>query len=101
MSSQFEGLFNAVKDKKASAANEEKPKKRVAKKASPDPPPVVEKSEIPASAKSRNSDFEQTLVYLKKETKKEVKRSLLDDAANRNFSDLVEDLLSDWLHRRT
>lgn len=93
MSSQFEELFKARKEEKP------KPKKKpeVSKKLIPNPPLVAEVPETATAAKSKNSEFEQALIYLKKTTKKEVKKSLLDDSSGKDFSDLVEELLTGWL----
>jgi hypothetical protein len=94
MSSQFAELFKARNEAKLPAKKKtEKPKKATVGS----PPPAAELSETPAIAKSKNSEFEQALIYLKKTTKKEVKKSLLDDPSGRNFSDLVEELLTNWL----
>lgn len=103
--SQFEGLFKARKEGKPPA----KKRQGSSKKDSPTPPEAIKKKsvaiskkkKIPAVAKSdKNSDFEQTLVYLKKDTKLRVKIALLEDAAKKDFSDLVEELLTGWLKKQ-
>jgi hypothetical protein len=94
MSSQFEELFKARNENKVT------PKKKTEKQKKAlvfNPPPPTKLSETSVVAKSKNSDFEQALIYLKKNTKKEVKKTLLDDPSGRNFSDLVEELLMNWL----
>lgn len=93
MSSQFEGLFKAVAEKKSPAEK----KKGRAKQISPTPPPVITNSPSKVLAKSKNPEFEQALFYIKTETKKEVKKLLLDDTSGMDFSDLIEQLLSDWI----
>lgn len=107
MSSQFEELFKARKEEKPPA----KKKQGSSKKNSPTPPPpatekkavaVSKKKKKPSVAKSdRDSDFEQTLVYLKKDTKLRVKISLLEDPEKKDFSDLVEELLTGWLKKKS
>lgn len=96
MSSQFEELFKARNEDKSPAKKKAaKSKREVAA-----PPPQPETEVALPLAKSKNSDFEQTLIYLKKNTKKEVKKVLLDDALSRDFSDLVGELLSQWLENQ-
>lgn len=51
------------------------------------------------SGKSSDPDFTQVLTYIKKATHKDVRKALLDDEEG-DLSDLVENLLSDWLARR-
>lgn len=105
MSSQFEGLFKVIEEKKTGKKPVSKTQKKSPKKTPKKPPsevlPVVEKlvknTESQPIAKSRNSEFEQALIYLKKDTKKEVKKSLMDDPVKKDFSDLVEELLTEWL----
>ena len=97
MSSQFAELFKVRNEAKLPTKKKtDKTKKATVSSL----PPPAELSETPAIAKSKNSEFEQALIYLKKTTKKEVKKSLLDDPSGRNFSDLVEELLSLWLEKQ-
>lgn len=53
--------------------------------------------------KGKRSDpaFEQVTAYIRKETHKTVKIALLQEGQDREFSELVEELLSDWLRSRT
>ncbi len=50
--------------------------------------------------KRRNPDFEQVTAYIRKETHHQVKLALLWELKDRQFSDLVEELLSTWLKDR-
>lgn len=98
MSSQFDDLFKAVRDKK---------QPKTSKQGSPEieqSPPQSERAAAQPSKElsksdKRNLDFEQTLVYLRTTTKRQVKKSLLDDPDGRDFSDLVEELLVNWLRQ--
>ena len=47
--------------------------------------------------KRRHPDFEQVTAYIRKETHHQVKLALLRELKCRQFSDLVEELLSSWL----
>jgi len=58
-------------------------------------------TEVPAKSKTKgkrsNPDYEQVSAYIRKETYRNVKIALLQEAEKRDFSDLVEALLTDWL----
>lgn len=51
----------------------------------------------PATGKRSNPDFEQTSLYLRIETHHAVKVALLQARDGRDVSDLVEELLCEWL----
>ncbi len=48
--------------------------------------------------KRRHPDFEQVTAYIRKDTHHQVKLALLRELKGRQFSDLVEELLSTWLN---
>ena len=50
--------------------------------------------------KRRHPEFEQVTAYIRKGTHHQVKLALLRELKGRQFSDLVEDLLSTWLKSR-
>jgi hypothetical protein len=90
--SQFDGLLDIKTDKKTPPRTEPK----IAKKVIVTPPPVATRAPEKQPAKSRRDDYIQTSVYIKKETHTMVKRALLIDSQNRDFSELVEDLILSW-----
>jgi len=90
--SQFDGLLDIKTDKKPAP----KSKPKIAGRTSPAPPPVETTESVKQLAKSRDTDYTQTSVYIKKETQTMVKRALLVDTQNRDFSELVEDLILAW-----
>lgn len=47
--------------------------------------------------KRSDPDYEQVSAYIRKETYRNVKIALLQEEEKRDFSDLVEALLSEWL----
>lgn len=49
------------------------------------------------NAKRSDPDFVQTTAYIRKDTHRDVKIALLHDDQKREFSQLVEELLSNWL----
>jgi hypothetical protein len=58
-------------------------------------------AEAPAKSKAKGKrsdpDYEQVSAYIRKETYRNIKIALLQEAEKRDFSDLVEALLSEWL----
>lgn len=49
--------------------------------------------------KSRNTDYTQVLTYIRRDTHRRIKKVLIDDTEERDLSDLVEELLSNWLKK--
>jgi hypothetical protein len=101
--SQFASLFKTDVKEKAETKIETKPKSKPAKKklsVSPaphieEPPPV--KSEKRQTGKSSNPDYAQVLTYIRRDTHNSVRAALIFDDQKRDLSDLVEELLADWL----
>ncbi len=92
MMSQFDGLLDIKTEKKTATSQKRTP----AKKTIIAPPPVATREPENQLAKSRRDDYIQTSVYIKRETHTMAKRALLVDAENRDFSELVEDLILGW-----
>lgn len=94
--SQFDGLLKI----KTNQTTEPQPKQRTAKtaKISPanPPPQSLAAAATKQTAKSRADDYTQTSIYIKKETQTAVKKALLDDRS-KDFSELVEELLTSWV----
>jgi hypothetical protein len=49
--------------------------------------------------KSSNADYTQVLTYIRRDIHRQIKKVLIDDPDERNLSDLVEELLSEWLKK--
>ena len=90
--SQFDGLLEIKPGKKTLP----KPTPKAAEKAVVIPQPMKQTLPSKQTAKSKHTDYIQTSVYIKKRTQTAVKKILLDDTQNRDFSELVEELLSAW-----
>ncbi len=90
--SQFDGLLNHKINKKIP----QKSKPEIAQKVIANPPPENQMTPVKQLAKSKHTDYIQTSVYVKKETLTMVKRALLVDTKNRDFSELVEELILGW-----
>ena len=57
------------------------------------------KKTVTAQGKRSSADYHQVNVYLKKETSSAVKIALLQKKEERDFSELVQDLLTEWLQK--
>ena len=51
----------------------------------------------PRNGKSSNPEYKQISALIRKDTHREVVRALLDDNETRDVSDLLQDLLQEWL----
>jgi hypothetical protein len=63
------------------------------------PPPTVTQESKKGRSRGKRSDpnYEQVSAYIKRETYRQVKIALLQKNNGQEFSDLVEELLSEWL----
>lgn len=105
--SQFDSLFKT----NAKQKTEMKPKQKPLEKKQSSPPSLAAdivapphpaspvKTEKRATGKSSSTDHTQVLTYIKKDTHNAVKATLIYDSEKRNLSDLVEELLDDWLKK--
>ncbi len=94
MSSKFKGLLDAAKSREPEEQEEQV-----------NQPQLVAESEPPKrgrpKGKRSHPDYEQVTAYIKKDTYQEIKISLLREGQRREFSELVQELLEDWLKLRT
>lgn len=88
--SKFRGLMDA-------ANSREKPTSQ--------PAPVVVSRKRQGGGRPRGKrsdpDFEQITAYIRKQTHQGVKIALLQEGQGQEFSELVEDLLAEWLRVRS
>ena len=88
--SKFKGLIDAANSRESSAA---------------EPAPVA----MPAKPQGRgrprgkrsDPDFDQVTAYIRKHTHQGAKIALLQEGRGQEFSELVEDLLAEWLRARS
>lgn len=66
----------------------------------------IEREETPATklrgrprAKHSDPDFQQITAYIREKTYTDIKIALLQQGSKQDFSELVEELLSNWLRR--
>ena len=62
--------------------------------------PIVRGRGRPRS-KSSNPDYQPTTVILRKRTKRTAARMLQDQETGQDLSDLIEELLSEWIQKHT
>lgn len=74
------------------------PPKRGPKKTPPLSPPAPTSRKLgrPKGGKRSDPNYEQITAYIRKDTHKAIKKRLIDDP-ERDFSDLVQELLEDYL----
>jgi hypothetical protein len=61
---------------------------------------VAEKKRGRPAAKRSDPDFLQVTAYIRKETHRKTKIRLLEEGQGREFSELVEVMLEEWLGRK-
>ena len=96
MSSKFKGLLDAAKGKEPEEQELE----------ANQPHQLFEEAEQTPKrgrpkGKRSHPDYEQVTAYIKKDTYQEIKISLLREGQKREFSELIQELLEDWLKSRT
>ncbi len=118
--SKFSDALAAAKNKgKASIRGEEAtPKRGAGREMTPvkgsetqEKPPEQPTGELPRrgpgrpSGKRSDPDFQPTTAYIRKATYRSVRRALMDEGEDlgqeREYSELIEELLSGWLASRT
>ncbi|MUG92750.1 hypothetical protein F7734_09930 [Scytonema sp. UIC 10036] len=98
--SKFKGILNAAKGREPEPEPEPEPQPTVddsQKQSLVETAQPTKKTKPPG--KRSHPDFEQVSAYIRKDTHKKVKMKLLSDGNNKDFSDLVEQLLSDWVQQ--
>jgi hypothetical protein len=64
----------------------------------PEAPPVRGRGRPPG--KSSNPEYQPTTVILRKHTKRTAARLLEDQETGKDLSDLIEELLTEWIQRQ-
>lgn len=85
MSSKFKNLLDAARGREPEPEPE------------PEPQPEPPKPKGRPRGKRSNPDYEQVTAYIRRDTHRTVKMALLTEGGNREFSELVEELLNEWL----
>lgn len=93
MASKFKAIFDQAKGREVEPPAEETPP--------PSPAPVPAKKRGRPSGKRSDGDYVQVTAYIHKDTHRDVKITLLKSGDDKDFSELVDSLLADWLKSRT
>ena len=93
--SKFKGLLDAAKGRE--------PEKQKAEVNQPQIVAELEQSPKRGRPKGKRShpNYEQVTAYIRKDTYQEIKIALLREGQKREFSELIQELLEDWLKSRT
>jgi hypothetical protein len=91
--------FDALRSKKTKALPARDEAKPIRPSAT-DPAPVQQVLTTRRIGKRSTEGYTQVSAYIRTQTHKDVKRALLDEDSERDFSELVDELLADWLNTR-
>jgi hypothetical protein len=90
MTSKFKGILDRAKERDSVMPAEETL-----------PPSPAPKKRGRPSGKRSDAEYVQVTAYIHKNTHRDVKITLLKSGDDKDFSDLVDSLLADWLESRT
>ena len=97
--SKFKNILDAANNSQDSVDVDES-----VKEVKKSPPPIVEPEPEPEPVKRgrplgkrSNPDFEQVTAYVRSQTYRQTKIALLQQSELEDFSELVEELLTEWL----
>ena len=105
--SKFSGALARLREPKGPPAADEQPAERATEESLPLKPtrskttaqaPLVRGRGRPPGKRS-DPDFKPTTLLLREETKKQATRKLEDGDTDQDLSELVEQLLADWIKR--
>jgi hypothetical protein len=99
---KFANLLDVAEDARATpqerAVGEQRPPAHIHEPTQAiDDLPATRQRGRPATGKRSDPNFEQVTVYLRRQTHLDIKRALLGRDDRLDFSDLVEELLQEWL----
>ena len=97
MASKFKGILERAKEREPESAEDGE---------APPPSPALPsggptKKRGRPSGKRSDADYVQVTAYVHKDTHREVKIALLKSGDEKDFSELVDSLLTGWLKSRT
>jgi hypothetical protein len=96
--SKFRGVLDAAREREqeSSTVSQKGSRKKATKEPTPSSPPAKRGRGRPTGKRS-DPDYEQVTSYVRKQTYADVKIKLIREGQKREFSELVEELLSKWL----
>jgi hypothetical protein len=105
MSSRFKGIFDTAKETENKVVEKnqtnaipknEKVERKLATNSRPVP---IVQTRKKGTGKSSNPNYTQALAYVRKDTLQNVREKLFFDPSQ-DFSDLIENLLNDWIKKQ-
>ena len=96
MSSKFKGILDQAKDRRPEPVEEAPPPPSPAPTVAPSP-----KKRGRPSGKRSDTDYIQVTAYIQKDRHRGVKIALLKSGDEQDFSELVDELLGQWLASRS
>jgi hypothetical protein len=100
MTSKFAGLLQSVRSEEPKPKAKKEQPRKAALKAAPAAQPSAKPQRGRPRAKHSDPSFQQVTAYILKDTHKDVKIALLQQDPPQEFSELVQELLTDWLKGR-
>lgn len=94
-SGRFGSILQKIKEKPGEGSDEFDPKLEEPEAVPQQPAPLVKKKR--KLSKKNDPDYTQTTAYIRAKVYDETRKRLIDERRKRNYSDLVNDLLSKWL----
>lgn len=100
--SKFRGVLDAARGRERDEAEVPAATRKAARKRTPAAAPAVpmKRGRGRPPGKRSDPDYEQVTSYVRRQTYSDVKIELIREGKKREFSELVEDLLSQWLKSR-
>lgn len=100
--SKFRGVLDAARgrEQEEGDAPTAAARKGTRKKPTSSPPSAIKRGRGRPTGKRSDPDFEQVTSYIRRQTYANVKIELIREGQRREFSELVEELLSKWLKSR-
>jgi len=100
MTSKFKGIFDAARGQPAVDVDEAPALQAAPAAASAPTQPSERRRGRPPGGKRNDPDYEQVTAYIRKDIHRRAKIALLKEDRKIEFSELVDQLLADWLQTR-
>ncbi len=99
--SKFDGIFGAAKERAKSKGKVSARGKGKTPRADATPVLRPGRPAGPAGGKRSDPDYMQISAYVRKQTHADAKIALLREGKRRELSELIEELIAEWLKART
>ncbi len=99
--SKFKSILSAAKERSPELEPEQFSQEAVDNHIPPVAEPQPSQKRGRPKGKRSDPDYEQVTAYIRKDTHRDVKIALLSEGDGREFSELIQELLEQWLKSRT